>query len=144
MVQIYSVQEGRLIDMEPVERTESEWKAVLDPLTFEVARRRGTEPPFTGRYHNCHTDGVYTCACCGTDLFLSEDKFDSGTGWPSFTKVVSEQNITIQEDHSGGMIRDEVLCALCGAHLGHVFNDGPPPAGLRFCMNSAALKLKTK
>jgi len=144
MVQIYSVQEGRLIDMEPVERTESEWKAVLDPLTFEVARRRGTEPPFTGRYHNCHTDGVYTCACCGTDLFLSEDKFDSGTGWPSFTKVVSEQNITIQVDHSGGMIRDEVLCALCGAHLGHVFNDGPPPGGLRFCMNSAALRLRTE
>lgn len=144
MVQIYSVADGRLIDMEPVEKSESEWKAVLDPLTFEVARRKGTEAPFSGRYHDCHAEGIYACACCGTDLFLSGDKFDSGTGWPSFGRAVSEQNITIQVDYSGGMVRDEVLCALCGAHLGHVFNDGPGPGGLRFCMNSAALRLKTK
>ncbi|KUL04080.1 MAG: Peptide methionine sulfoxide reductase MsrB, partial [Methanomicrobiales archaeon 53_19] len=139
MVRIYSVRDGRLIDMQPVEMTESGWKAVLDPLTFDVARLRGTEAPFSGRYHDCHAEGVYACACCGIDLFLSEDKFDSGTGWPSFSRAVSEQNIKIQVDRSAGMIRDEVLCALCGAHLGHVFTDGPPPDGNRFCMNSAAL-----
>lgn len=144
MVQIFSVRDGRLIDMEPVEKTEDEWKSILDPLTFEVARRKGTEAPFTGRYHNCHDKGVYLCACCGTDLFFSEDKFDSGTGWPSFRRAVSEQNIRIQVDRSAGMIRDEVLCALCGAHLGHVFNDGPPPDCRRFCMNSAALSLRTE
>ena len=144
MVWIYSVRDGRLIDMEPVEKTESGWKEALDPLTFDVARRKGTEAPFSGRYHDCHKEGVYACACCGADLFLSEDKFDSGTGWPSFRRVVSEHNINIQVDRSGGMIRDEVLCTLCGAHLGHVFNDGPPPDGLRFCMNSAALRLRTE
>ncbi|MCQ1537780.1 peptide-methionine (R)-S-oxide reductase MsrB [Methanocalculus taiwanensis] len=144
MVQIYSVTEGRLIDQEPIEKSESTWKAILDPITFEVARRGGTEPPFTGRYHNCHLNGIYLCACCETDLFYSEDKFDSGTGWPSFTKAVSENNIHIKVDRSAGMIRDEVLCALCGAHLGHVFNDGPPPAGRRFCMNSASLRLRSK
>lgn len=143
MVQIYSVRDGRLIDREPVKKSEREWKAILDPVTFEVARKRGTEPPFTGRYYNCHQDGIYACACCGTDLFLSTDTFDSGTGWPSFSKAVSEHNIHIEVDRSAGMIRDEVLCALCGAHLGHVFNDGPPPEGLRFCMNSAALRLRS-
>ncbi len=144
MVQIFSVRDGRLIDMEPVEKTENEWKSVLDPLTFDVARRKGTEAPFSGRYHDCHIEGVYACACCGTDLFFSDDKFDSGTGWPSFRRAVSEQNIRIQVDRTAGMIRDEVLCALCRAHLGHVFNDGPPPDGRRFCMNSAALSLRTE
>lgn len=143
MVKIYSVALDTMHEVEEISKSESEWKAVLDPLTYRVARRKDTEPPFTGIYHDCHKPGIYTCACCGTDLFRSEDKFDSGTGWPSFTRPVSEANIRIQPDMSLGFVRDEVLCALCSAHLGHVFDDGPHPTGLRYCMNSAALRLKT-
>ena len=142
LIQIYSVAERGLVERETINRTESNWRESLSPEVFFVARKGGTEPPFSGRYHDCHETGIYTCVCCGTDLFNSDEKYDSGTGWPSFKKPVSEHNISIQEDRTGGMVRDEVLCVLCTAHLGHVFNDGPPPDGLRFCMNSLSLRLK--
>ncbi|RQD80775.1 MAG: peptide-methionine (R)-S-oxide reductase [Methanocalculus sp. MSAO_Arc2] len=142
MVRVYSVAEDAIIERKPVDKNVSEWKAVLDPETFLVTRKKGTEPPFTGRYHDCSRKGVYTCRCCRSDLFESREKFDSGTGWPSFRLPVSNLNIRIKLDRSHGMERDEVLCAVCSAHLGHVFDDGPPPGGLRFCINSAALRLK--
>jgi peptide-methionine (R)-S-oxide reductase len=141
LIQIYSAVDDRIVERELIERNDVEWRELLPPEVFFVARKKGTEPPFTGRYHNCHKPGIYTCACCGIDLFFSTDKFDSGTGWPSFRRPVSDLNLMIQQDRSGGMIRDEVLCALCSAHLGHVFDDGPPPDGRRFCMNSLALML---
>lgn len=142
IIQIYSARDDIIIERELIERTEKEWREILSPEVFFVARKKGTENPFTGKYHTCHQPGIYTCACCGMDLFSSTEKFDSGTGWPSFRRPVSDLNIRIQQDESGGMIRDEVLCALCGAHLGHVFHDGPPPDHRRFCMNSLALVLK--
>jgi len=140
-IPIYSARTGKVELVDPVERTESEWKAILPNETFEIARQQATEPAFTGRYHDSHEDGIFTCACCGTDLFDSHAKFDSGTGWPSFSSPVAPQNVRTAEDRSHGMVRTEVLCSRCGAHLGHVFFDGPPPTGLRYCMNSAALQL---
>jgi peptide-methionine (R)-S-oxide reductase len=139
-IPIYSVATGRTELLDPVEKTEKEWKEILPPDTFEVARRKGTEPAFTGAYYNTHDDGIYRCACCGTDLFDSRDKFDSGTGWPSFSVPVAKGNVGTETDRSYGMTRTEVLCARCGAHLGHVFDDGPPPDHTRYCMNSASLK----
>ena len=121
--------------------SDEEWKEVLSPDVFRVAREGGTEVPFSGKYADCHTDGIYACACCGTHLFFSIDKFDSGTGWPSFTQPVFPDNVEQREDHSSGMIRTEVLCRRCGAHLGHVFDDGPLPTRTRYCMNSLSLDL---
>ena len=114
----------------------------LSKEQFEVCWRNGTEPAFSGKYHDCRDTGTYHCVCCGAPLFASDDKFDSGTGWPSFTRAVNEGGVRLSDDRSCNMVRTEVRCGRCGAHLGHVFPDGPPPAGKRYCINSLALDLK--
>ncbi len=123
-----------------VERTDEEWRQVLTPEQYAVLRQQGTEPPFTGAYVDDHTPGVYACAGCGTELFHSDDKFDSGTGWPSFTRPVLDDNVGSREDSTHGMRRIEVVCKSCGGHLGHVFPDGPGPTGMRYCINSCSLQ----
>lgn len=127
-----------------IEKTDAEWRAALSPEQYEVMRRKGTERAFTGAYWNCHDDGVYRCGSCGAELFDAADKFDSGTGWPSFTRAIAEGRVRTEVDRSHGMIRTEALCARCDAHLGHVFPDGPAPTGTRFCINSVSLDLARK
>jgi peptide-methionine (R)-S-oxide reductase len=122
-----------------IEKTEEEWRQELTPEEYRVLRQKGTEPAFTGEYHDYHAKGIYRCAACGNSLFDSEDKFESGTGWPSFAQPISDEAVDTQQDVSHGMVRTEVTCANCGSHLGHVFPDGPRPTGLRYCMNSIAL-----
>lgn len=125
-------------------KTDEEWRKLLTPEQFAVARKKGTEPAFTGKYWNLHEKGLYLCVCCGNELFKAETKYDSGCGWPSFYAPLAEQNVETAADNSFGMRRTEVMCARCGAHLGHVFDDGPRPTGLRYCMNSASLNFVKK
>ena len=126
---------------EKVVKSDAEWRAQLSPEQYEVCRRKGTERAFTGRYHATKTDGIYRCACCGSELFDSSAKYESGTGWPSFHSPVAKESVRTESDRSHGMLRTEVLCARCDAHLGHLFPDGPAPSGERYCMNSVSLDL---
>ena len=129
---------------EKVEKTDAQWRDQLTEDQYAVCRQAGTEPAFSGKYWECKTDGIYRCVCCGSELFDSSTKFDSGTGWPSFSQALAQDRVRIIEDRSHGMVRTEVVCARCDAHLGHVFPDGPAPAGQRYCMKSASLDLEER
>jgi peptide-methionine (R)-S-oxide reductase len=129
---------------QPVQKSDEEWQAELTPEQYAVLRRQGTEPAFTGKYWDCHDDGIYRCAGCGAELFDATTKYDSGSGWPSFTEPMFADAVEVRVDGSHGMVREEVVCRRCGGHLGHVFPDGPGPTGQRYCMNSCSLQLDTR
>ena len=139
-IRVYSAEKGTYVMSDAVAKTKDEWKKILTTEQFHVLREKGTERPFTGKYATSHEHGIYRCAGCGLDLYRSEDKYESGTGWPSFTKPIAPENVKTETDKSFFSTRTEVLCRRCGGHLGHVFDDGPKPTGQRFCMNSAALQ----
>ena len=139
-VRIYSAERKGYVGVGRVRKSDEEGKEELTPEQYIVTRKGGTEPAFTGKYWDSHEAGIYKCVACGTDLFDSRTKFDSGTGWPSFYRPIAPENVDTRSDSTLGMIRDEVRCSCCGAHLGHVFDDGPKPTGLRYCINSAALR----
>ncbi len=130
--------------MEKKVKNDEEWKKQLTPEQFRICRTKGTERAFSGEYNHCKEEGVYQCVCCGNDLFISDAKFNSGTGWPSFFKPISQEHVRTESDHSYGMQRVEVLCGQCDSHLGHLFDDGPPPTGQRYCINSVSIKLAQK
>jgi len=139
-IRVYSVEKGDFVMTETVVKTNEEWKKTLTPEQYHILREKGTERAFSGKYDRNHEHGIYRCAACGLDLYRSEEKFDSGTGWPSFTAPIAAANVLNRPDNSFFSQRTEVLCARCGGHLGHVFDDGPKPTGKRYCMNSAALQ----
>ena len=128
--------------MNKIKKSATEWKSSLDEKTYNITRKSGTEKPYTGKYLHEKTKGIYSCTCCGNQLFSSDTKFDSGSGWPSFFQTINNKNVLEVQDNSHGMIRTEVICASCDSHLGHLFNDGPNITGLRYCINSLSLKLK--
>jgi peptide-methionine (R)-S-oxide reductase len=135
---------SNLTSEKKISKTDEEWKKTLTPEQYKVCRNKDTERPFTGKYNDCKDKGVYKCSCCGNELFDSDTKFESGTGWPSFYKPISDENIKNESDASFGIVRTEVMCKKCGAHLGHVFDDGPQPTNLRYCINSVSLDLDKK
>ncbi len=139
-IKVYSVEKGSYVMTQTVVKTKEEWKKTLTPEQFHILREKGTERAFSGKYDKNHEHGIYRCAACGLDLYRSEDKFDSGTGWPSFTSPIAPENVATRSDDGFFTHRTEVLCPRCGGHLGHVFDDGPKPTGKRYCMNSAALQ----
>jgi peptide methionine sulfoxide reductase msrA/msrB len=143
-IKVFSVEKNTDITVKAVKKTDDEWLKQLGKLSYEVTRKQGTEPPFDNAYWDNHKKGVYKCIGCGTDLFTTEAKFDSGTGWPSFTKPVASENVMTINDKTHNMTRTEVRCPVCGAHLGHVFDDGPKPTGKRYCINSASLEFIEK
>lgn len=138
-VKIFSIEKNALIEVQKILKSDEEWKSILDPLSYRVTRKKGTEQPFCGPLNFEKRQGIFRCICCGNDLFISATKFNSQSGWPSFIAPVHDNNVYYKEDKSFMMTRTEVLCAVCDAHLGHVFDDGPPPTGRRFCMNSASM-----
>jgi peptide-methionine (R)-S-oxide reductase len=140
MIKIYDAQQNKVVDVETVEKTDSEWEKILTRKQYEITTKKGTELPGSQTFSQIHEPGIFKCVRCGTDLFLSSTKFESGTGWPSFYAPISPLNVLEQLDNSLGMERTEVLCARCRSHLGHVFDDGPKPTGKRYCMNGYALK----